>query len=68
VTEKHHPIDPTGSGLYFASGVVGISLDLTAYDLDSSVCVAGDLDEAERLALADFMIALWTRFRQGDPV
>jgi hypothetical protein len=51
-----------------ASGVIGLSASLTVYDADNAVGDASHLSAIERAALADYMIALWSRFRDGNHV
>jgi hypothetical protein len=46
-----------------ASGVIGSSETLTVFDGDDPVGDALHLPDAERKALADYMIGLWMRFR-----
>jgi hypothetical protein len=51
-----------------ASGVIGLSTSLTVYDADSALGDASELAAGEREALADYMIGLWTRFRDENRV
>jgi hypothetical protein len=46
------------------SGVIGISETLTVFDGEDAVGDALDMSDSERVALADYMIVLWTRFRE----
>jgi hypothetical protein len=58
-------IMPPGCSWEFHSGVVGLSLSLRVYDGGMAAGHASDLPDSEVVALADYMIALWTRFRAG---
>lgn len=53
----------------FYTGAVGLSEDLVLYDGGIPFCRAADTDflsGRSREALADRMIELWTRFREGE--
>jgi hypothetical protein len=56
-------IMPPGCSWEFHSGVVGLSESLCVYDGGMGVGHASDLLDSEVAALADYMIALWTRSR-----
>jgi hypothetical protein len=54
---------PPGCGWEFHSGVIGLSESLCVYDGGIGTGHAADLPDGEAAALADYMIALWRRFR-----
>jgi hypothetical protein len=56
------PMKPPGCRWQFWQGSVGISTDLTVFEGGDAVGVADNLPGSERLALANYMIDLWTRF------
>jgi hypothetical protein len=59
------PMTAPGCPWEMWSGVIGLSTDLKVFDADIGVGNAGQLADSERTALADYMIALWTRFREA---
>jgi hypothetical protein len=62
--EDEVAMKPPGCSWEFHSGVIGLSeSSLCVYDGGIGTGHAGDLPDGEAVALADYMIALWTRFR-----
>jgi hypothetical protein len=57
------PMKAPGCPWRFWSGVIGLSTTLCAFDRESPVGNASDLSQRGRAALADYMIGLWSRFR-----
>jgi hypothetical protein len=47
-------------------GVIGLSTTLCVFDGDCAVGHASDLGDGEAAALGNYMIDLWTRFRDED--
>jgi hypothetical protein len=48
--------------------VIGISTNLVVYDAEMPAGDAGNLSDGERTAFADYMIGVWTRFRDENRV
>lgn len=44
-------------------GAIGLSKSLCVFEAGNGVGGAGDLPDSERIALANYMIDLWTQFR-----
>jgi hypothetical protein len=45
--------------------VIGLSESLCVFDGENAAGHASDLPTSERVALADYMIGLWSRFREA---
>jgi len=60
---KKMPIKAPGCSWEFWSGVVGLTTNLCVWDGDRPAGYAGSMTKRSRVALANYMIALWTRFR-----
>jgi hypothetical protein len=48
------------------SGVIGLNTNQKVFDADIPVGNAGHLAASERAALADYVIGLWSQFREGS--
>jgi hypothetical protein len=66
VMPKAEPIVPMkapGCHWEFHGGAIGISESLYVFDAGVAAGYAGGLPDGEAAALADYLISLWTRFR-----
>lgn len=61
--KSESPMKAPGCVWEFWQGVIGITATLCVFEADIPVGYAGDLSDRSRKALANYMIALWTRFR-----
>jgi hypothetical protein len=52
------------SGACFSNRAIGLSETLCVFDGGNAAGHGSDLPDSERVALADYMIALWSRFRE----
>jgi hypothetical protein len=59
---------PPGCHFEFWQGSVGLSTDLTVFDGGDAAVGVGNLSDRDRVALANYMIDLWTRFRNHGPL
>ena len=66
--EDEVAMTPPGCSWEFHSGVIGPSESLCVYDAGMGTGHASDLPDGEAAALAYYMIALWTRFRDENRV
>lgn len=58
----------SGRDVYANRGIIGINPDLeTSEGYDGGLPWDEPLTKAERIELADYMIALWTRYREAEP-
>jgi hypothetical protein len=61
------PMKAPGCSWEMWSGVIGLNTNLKVFDAEIPVGNAGHLADSERVALADYMIGLWSQFREGSP-
>lgn len=57
------PMKAPGCRLEFWTGVIGLTTNLCVWDGGHPSAYASQMSERSRVALANYMIALWTRFR-----
>jgi hypothetical protein len=60
------PMKAPGCAWEFSGGAIGLSTSLCVFDGGIAAGHASDLSNSERAALADYMMTLWTRFRDEN--
>jgi hypothetical protein len=62
------PMKAPGCSWEFWGGAIGLSTSLCVFDKEHAVGHASDLPDREQAALGNYMIDLWTRFRDENHV
>ena len=60
---RDEPMKAPGCHWEFWNGAIGLSTDLSVFEAGDEVGTASNLPDSERIALANYMIDLWTQVR-----